>query len=269
MTKTITSAHTLERAAMHELFNEGFSGYLVPMRLDDAAFSTYLEHNDIDLDVSRVMVDERPASFALVGVRRDEVWIGGMGTVPAARRQGYGQLVLESALDAARAIGGRLAWLEVIDANRAALTLYDKLGFGVTRELLVWELPASTQTGNGGEVDVRQAWSWIAANRQGREPWQRADEVLTKLTHGELRAVGIEQDGELAGAAIFRSTRDRVSVMQIAAADEQVAAGLLCSAASGGPLRFANVPANEPSSTAMRKLGAKVVARQHEMRLAL
>ncbi len=49
MSTEIITADTLERTAMRELFNAGFSGYLVPMHLDEPAFATHLDRNDIDL----------------------------------------------------------------------------------------------------------------------------------------------------------------------------------------------------------------------------
>jgi GNAT superfamily N-acetyltransferase len=268
---TLTTAQSLSGEAMRELFNQGFSDYLVPMHLDAAAFTRHLDINDIDLSISPVLVDEQPLSFALVGVRDDEAWIGGMGTVPAGRRHGYGQLVMESALAGARAGGCSLVWLEVIDANRAALGLYEKLGFEVARDLLVWTLAPSDETGDAVEVDVHRASSCIALSRQRPQPWQHADAVLAKLAQADdpLRAVGVEHDGELVGAAICTVVRGTVGVMQIAAADETVATNLLRSAAAGRPLRLSNVPSDEAPSRAMGQLGAELVARQYEMRRAL
>jgi GNAT superfamily N-acetyltransferase len=114
MSTAIITADTLERSAMRELVNAGFSGYLVPMHLDEAAFAAHLDRNDIDLAASPVLADGDPVAFALVGIRGADAWIGGMGTVPAARRSGHGREVMHAAVDLARARGCRSLWLESI-----------------------------------------------------------------------------------------------------------------------------------------------------------
>ncbi len=78
-----------------------------------------------------------------------------------------------------------------------------------------------------------------------------------------------EQRGELVGAAIYAVTDGSARIIQIAAVDEAAASTLLRSAASAGPLSLGNFPADEPASQAMASLGGELVARQHEMRLAL
>ena len=62
------------------MFNLGFSDYLVPMVMDEAALSDHIAYNDIDLACSRVAVDVEPVGFALAARRGTEAWIGGMGT---------------------------------------------------------------------------------------------------------------------------------------------------------------------------------------------
>jgi ribosomal protein S18 acetylase RimI-like enzyme len=268
---TITTADTLERSAMRELFNAGFSGYLVPMHLDEAAFATHLDRNDVDLSASPVLVDGDPVAFALVGIRGADAWIGGMGTVPAARRSGRAREVMHAAVALVRARGCRSLWLEVIDANAAALGLYEQLGFETTRDLLVWRLPRSPEPADAAAVELGRARSWIAANREDREPWQRADPAITKLDNAgeELLGIGVEQDGDLAGVAVYAVSDQSVTILQIVALDEATAATLLRSAASAGPVRLGNVPADGAASLAMASLEGELVARQHEMRLAL
>jgi GNAT superfamily N-acetyltransferase len=268
---SVITAHELERPALRDLFNAGFSGYLVPMHHDEATFQTHLDRNDIDLAASPVLLDGDPVAFALVGIRETDAWIGGAGTVPTARRRGYARRTMQAALDSSRARGCRSVWLEVIDANAAARGLYEQLGFQTTRDLLVWRLPRSPESGETTVIELGRARSWIAANRLSPEPWQRADPVIPKL-EGDgltLRALGVERDGELTGAAICMIAGDSARVLQIAAPDEVVAASLLRSAASAGALSLGTFPADEPASRAMASLGGELFVRQHEMRLVL
>lgn len=53
----------------------------------------------------------------------------GIGLLPSYRRQGYGQLLMDSAIEHARKVGVERIELEVFATNIAAVNLYKKLGF--------------------------------------------------------------------------------------------------------------------------------------------
>lgn len=266
-------ASALEVSLVRELFNEGFSDYLVPMRLDDAAFRYHVDGNDIDLDCSQVAIADRPAAVALIARRGVAAWVGGMGTAPPYRRRGLGERALVAGLDAARRRGCREAWLEVIDENRGAIAMYEKLGFELERELVVWSLPARREDVPASRaVDPAAAQAWIAAHRESREPWQRADESVARMRArgAAVRGLMVERDREIAAAVVFRDDADPVTTLQIAALDAGAAADALLAAA--GPdrgLRLSNAPVGEAPARALADLGAREVVRQREMRLAL
>jgi GNAT superfamily N-acetyltransferase len=273
-------ATSLDHAALTKLFNGGFSDYVVPVSLDETGFRHHVQDYDIDLGASRVVIDEEPVSFALVGRRDTEAWIGGMGTVLSHRRLGLGERAVTAAIEAAFARGCRDVWLEVLEDNQAAFALFYKLGFAHQRDLLVWSLPAS---GNGAETkpvwdldaartrDLEAARAWIAANRVSREPWQRADATLDRLRERGVALHGavVRDGGEVAAAVVYRDDEPTVTVVQIAAGDQESAARALTAAAAGRALRLTNVPTDEPVSHALERLGAGQVARQHELRLTL
>lgn len=48
---------------------------------------------------------------------------------PKLRRQGHGRAIVETALDWAASGGARMAWLQVVSANEAAIALYRQMGF--------------------------------------------------------------------------------------------------------------------------------------------
>jgi hypothetical protein len=196
-----------------------------------------------------------------------------MGTVPSRRRRGLGEQVLLAGIEAARACGCRTVRLEVIDRNLPAIRLYRKLGFESARELLVWLLPPMGSAPPGARtVEPDVAHAWIVRHRGSREPWQRADEVVESLrVRGRLVSGAlIERAGEIRAAALVVRRAELVSVLQLAALDVEAAGGALLAAANGQrSVRLANVPEDEPASSAMRELGAQLVARQHELRLRL
>jgi len=269
----VQPAALLATSRLCDLFNESFSDYLVAMQLSEAAFRDHVDTNDIDLECSRIVIDDRPAAFALIARRGGAGWVGGMGTAPEYRRRGLGERALVAGLQAARERGCRELWLEVIDRNEPAIALYDKLRFEVVRDVIVWSLPAQGDpVPESRPVEPEQAQAWIAAHRVSREPWQRADETLDRVRARGTRFRGlmVERDGKVAGAVVFREDPDLVTTFQVAALDEDAAADALLAAAGGErALRLSNAPDGEAPSLALERLGASAAARQHEMRLAL
>jgi hypothetical protein len=80
----------------------------------------------------------------------------------------------------------------------------------------------------------------------------------------------IERTGEIRAGALVVEREGHASVLQIAAHDTEAAGGALLAAAGGNrSLRLTNVSEDEPASSAMRQLGARLLARQHELKLTL
>jgi GNAT superfamily N-acetyltransferase len=264
----IVPAAELGTATLLEVFNAGFSDYLVPLQLDEATLRTHLRENDIALDRSPVALADEPVAFALLGVRGGDAWIGGMATVPAERRSGLARKLLDAAIESAA--GCTSVWLEVVDRNAAALALYRARGFAQVRDLTVWSLPAAAGGGGAREVGEREAQAWIAAHRDEREPWQRADGTLERLREAgaALRGLVLERSGEVAGAVLYRDATT-VPVLQLAAVDDDAADALVRAAAGGRALHVTNAPSDGCISRVLERRGADIVARQHEMRLEL
>ena len=270
---TVEPASTLDLTRLRALFNEGFSEYLVPMQLDDVAFRGHVNANDIDLDCSQVATEDRPAALALIARRGSAGWVGGMGTAPPYRRRGLGERALVAGLDAVRERGCREVWLEVIDGNRAAIALYEKLGFEFVRELVVWSLPARQDDVPGSRpVGPEAAQAWIAVHRESREPWQRSDESVARMRGrgAPVRGLMVDRAGEVAAAVLFRDDPDQVPILQIAGVDDGATAdAVLATAGRERGLRLSNAPLGEAPGRALERLGARAAVRQHEMRLAL
>lgn len=69
------------------------------------------------------------AGLVLARVAADECEILWLLVVPTWRRRGIGRSLLQSALQTAASLGARTAYLEVAEANRAAVELYRAEGF--------------------------------------------------------------------------------------------------------------------------------------------
>ena len=270
----LVTARSLPLAELVRVFNLGFSDYLVPMQMDEAALADHIAHNDIDPECSRVAVDVEPVGFALAARRGNEAWIGGMGTSPPYRRIGLGARTLRAAIAALAAAGVDTVWLEVLEGNVAAIALYEGLGFRQVRHLEIWSLAPGVVRDAIDRVeqrglDVDAAHAWIAAHRSSREPWQRADASIVRMRERgvPLTGLAVQRSGAIAGAAICASDGVTVRVLQIAAVDRAAARDVVIAAAGELTLRLANVPGDDLFSGVLRRLGAGLTAVQHEMRL--
>lgn len=255
-----------------ELFNRAYEGYEVPMHLDAGAL--VFMHESLDLWPERSLVAWRAnesIGVAMLGVRGESGWVGGMGVVASARRAGVGERLMRGLFEQAREAGVQRLHLEVLEHNDGARALYEKLGFRTFRKLEVYALESPPTS--PGEVAracaPRDARRRIAAARSAPEPWQRADATLDRLdvSTPALRAV------TLPGAdAVYRVTDGRASVLQMFAPSEAGAGALLDTIRSRDgvrSLRFLNVPADDPAAAALRARGAVCSVAQFEMSLGL
>src|SRR5215204_6038714 len=157
-------------AELAGLFTVSFEGYVLPLQIDEPGFRRMGELFDFDLDASRVALrDGDPIGLVNVGLRGASAWIGGMGVVPAERRAGIGEALMQAAHEAAAARGVTGVWLEVITSNTPALRLYEKLGYEHIRDLEDWEIEAAPAPSAAREADVQQAHEQVRALRRNRE----------------------------------------------------------------------------------------------------
>jgi ribosomal protein S18 acetylase RimI-like enzyme len=246
----LVRADSLPPESLAALFTASYAGYFVPIHVDAPTFRQMVESWDIDLAKSRVALDgERPIGIALLGIRGDRGWIGGMGVVEAARRRGVGRRLMEAILTEAP----ELVTLEVVEQNEPAIRLYEQLGFAPRRTLEVWSLTADVAPTAARATEPRPL-------DQADLPWQRQDASLPRDYER------IEVDG---GAALIRVVERQATVLQLEARDEVAAAQLLAAArARGDALRYLNVPERDPASAALARLGGRLDLRQLEMRLS-
>jgi GNAT superfamily N-acetyltransferase len=270
----LVPASKLTRRRLIVLFNATYSDYLVPLAFDEAGMKRHLVNNDIDLAVSRVALAPDPVGFALIGRRQREAWVGGMGTVPELRRRGVAERTLDAALQTAMRDGAETVRLEVLEDNKAAISLYHHFGFTVTRRLIVCSLPdLDPPRAQWQPMRVDDARRWIAGQRLSREPWQRADCVLARIgdAGGPLAAISVRDAGEIAGALIYTGGTSGTSVLQMDARDTAVGAEGLRAvrAAAGGPIRLLNFPADELAADAASRLGIPPDHVQLEMQMRI
>ena len=269
---TLTDAAVLSLESLADLFNRAYEGYEVALRVDAAAIGFMEEALDLWPERSCVAWrDGQSVGLAMLGVRGNAGWVGGMGVVAAARRSGVGEQLMRALIERARGAGVRRLGLEVLEHNLGARALYEKLGFRTWRrlEVLALEGPGAPPSAPASACSPREARRRIALARRADEPWQRADATVDRLdvSTPALRAVTVPD-----GDAVYRVTDGLAAVLQLCAAGERPA-GLLLDAIRSREgvrmLRYLNVPDDDPAAVALRARGAVCTAAQFEMALAL
>ena len=271
----LTPATELPLPALADLFNRAYEGYEVPLHVDAGAVEFMHDAFDLSPERSRIAWrEERPIGLAMLAVRGPRAWVGGMGVATEARRAGVGEQLMRALLDSARAAGVRRVQLEVLEPNTRARALYEKLGFRTFRRLEVWQWESAAPSPASGveACDPRDARHQLAKSRRAPDPWQREDATVDRLDVSTPALRAVRASGGVGGAAIYRVTDGRASVLQLAAADERTSGALLDTIrgrAGVTMLRYLNVPDDDAAVAALRARGATCPVAQFEMALEL
>jgi len=265
-----------ERAA---LWNDAFSDYFAPSHFDAAGLAGFERMCDLDLDGSRVALeDDRPVAFGMLGIRGRRGWVGGMGVVPTARRRGLGVRMMNALAAEARARDLKVLGLEVLTENTGAIALYTGLEYRTLRTLEVWEgvpTPSGSAPGSTRAVDLDEAARRIGRAVLEDAPWQRE---LGPLRRALPDLAGMTAEvGAGSATAVYRATPERVSVIAIAAhgdgPERARAIDALLAPWTGGEtsrmLRLLNLPAGDEAGPRLAAIGCEVSHRQLEMALRL
>ena len=182
----IRSAADVPPAVVWRAFVEGFAGYPQPVEMSETQFAAMITSEGVDLAASLVALDSagRPVGVALLMVRGEECWCGGLGVVPRFRGAGLGRRLMRGIVAEARARGLRRMRLEVFVGNDRARALYDSLGFVALRRLDIFQGKPARLLGPdlaptvGRFDDPEAVWADFAAYHQVAPPWQREVEAL-------------------------------------------------------------------------------------------
>jgi ribosomal protein S18 acetylase RimI-like enzyme len=279
-------AGELSLAALADAFNAAFEGYLVPMRHTAESLATMVQTNDIHLRES--LVARRAGALvglALLGVRGERGWVGGMAVAPRWRGQGAGAALLRALIARADGMGLAALQLEVLDENRTARRLYDRLGFVETRPLAVYtgpaarlaELEAPDARSAVAALPVAQALAEFAPLHAAAPPWQRERDSLLHMAP-TLRAIGLHDAAVLRAYLLWMPTGGGYGLLDFGArgADADTRAQDACTLLASllaadprAPLRAINVPPGDALGEALDALGCPIYAAQHEMLLRL
>ncbi|MDA8325140.1 MAG: GNAT family N-acetyltransferase, partial [Nitrospiraceae bacterium] len=197
MTEYIT-LDKLPLETVRRCFLEAFGDYFVKIAPGLEDFRRMNALRGVDYSVSMgVLEDGVLAGFTLSGVGN---WRGlptaydaGTAVLKSSRGRGYSTGMFHRLKPLLKGRGIGLCLLEVIDGNQAAKTLYEKLGFRVTRRFVCQALKAGAlRAGRPAGVEITDvplsAWPALRAAMEGDEgflpSWQNSWDSLRRLPDG-------------------------------------------------------------------------------------
>jgi GNAT superfamily N-acetyltransferase len=276
-------AARFDDAMLADLFCRAYEGYFVPVHLDAASFRGMMDQFDVSFDASRVLLENGdPLAIAMLGLRDDAGWIGGMGVVSAARGRGLGARAMEEVLGEARRRHVRRVDLEVLVQNAWAIRVYQRLGFGITRRLGVLERLAGPAPAGGAAPWPRA--TTLPADRClahhdplhafERLPWQRGLRVQRRAA-GALEAIGVEDEAGPVAAVLVRPGPGKTGILDVGLASRapsgalEAALGEMVHLHHDTTLALLNLESGHPAEPVLRALGFEERHAQHEMALSL
>jgi ribosomal protein S18 acetylase RimI-like enzyme len=280
MKERILTAADLKVPALHQAMGAAFSDYLVPMQQTETMFRNMLQQRGFDPHRSLVAVDgEGPVGFWHLGFDPEKpgvAYVIATGVVPRARRLGVaGRLfaALRRRLDRDAIQRVRL---EVIDGNRAAFALYEKLGFAQRRYLACFKtadgIPAVPSAVTVRPLDRDRALVQGAAFGSCRPSWQNSA-TSVRQTVAPVVSLGAYQGNALVGVVVGTPKTGQVMQLAVAPAHRRQGVGQTLlhafTASVASTLVALNIDTQDPTSLRFceRQMGPAFL-HQHEMEYA-
>lgn len=142
----------LDSQKVTALWNDAFSDYSIPIQMTEEGLNNRLKNFDLSPNDSLVAVsdDNQPIGILLIGYKvfnnQHIAWVGGMGVIPAFRKQGVAQKLLAKMEQEAKARGVAQIKFEVIKSNDRARELYLGLDYRPLTTLGFYQAPLAKLT---------------------------------------------------------------------------------------------------------------------------
>lgn len=210
------SYKTLENTSIEVLqqaFVKAFSDYQVKIDMPVSKLALMLKRRGYDPEISiGAFDDEMLVGFVLNGLRN---WNGeqtaydtGTGVIREYRKQGITSRMISNTMKLFDKNGISQYLLEVIQANTAALRLYQKQGFKISRDLLCFQIDrdkyepaASYKTERIDNID-QTLWTQLKAFWDVKPSWQNSIDSINAVQDAFLYSI-IHIDGKIAGYGII------------------------------------------------------------------
>ncbi len=272
---------TLEHTPISDItacMNAAFAEYEIPIQWTDESLLQKIRVEDIDLSISVGAFDNGTlAGVILIGADENNrrVWDGGTGVIPAYRGQKLTEKMFAYVLPMLRQAGAQLMLLEVLENNKGAYIVYERLGFQATRLLHAYkgDITATAKTHytiellNSYDADeLAKLWDWQPA-------WQQMNQRITNRG-ASVTTICVRIDGKIAAYAHYDSAACRVH--QFAVTKEHRRNGLGTALfrhianACAGPLLIINIDAgSENTNSFLQAIGLQKHISQYEMMMEL
>ncbi|MEA4811446.1 MAG: GNAT family N-acetyltransferase [Anaerolineaceae bacterium] len=207
-------ASETQNALLHQAFLKSFADYLVPMAMDQAAFTELFfgpegnapEHSFL------AMRGEEPVGLCLGGIRHFDglrtLRCGALAVVPDLRGSGVSRELMRLHKEEGLAQGCRQLFLEVIADNRRALNFYQGLGYFKAYELKFyaierqnWLSKSLTEEFTVEEIPFKQIAEKRRLLKGQHINWQNEIEALERVH--EKHCLGILRKGKLVACALL------------------------------------------------------------------
>lgn len=206
---TLVPASEFSIQTLTDAYNQTRVDYMVPMPLNADRLREYIHIYGVDMERSVVaMSGEQILGINMLGARAGYSWVTRLGVLPVKRRRGAGEGMTRYLLERSHQLGHTRAILEVIKDNVPAHTLFKKLGFYETRELLIMRRPP-----NGDYNTPEGQIEWLGANPaidllgDYPEPLAWTNQPETYIRAGDAEAIRCELPEGHRGWMIFRKQK--------------------------------------------------------------
>ena len=210
---------------LYDAFISAFSNYEVKIDLSLERFRliTYAKDYDKALSIGCFDGDEL-LGFVITGRRGDICYDIATGVTAGNQNRGIGGLLLNSLIDSCGSAGISEFYLEVLQNNKPAQSLYTKNGFEIGRSLCCYELerdsgfiPDADSAAEGVRIFEAEALPEAAAQNisawQGFEPTWQNSSLTWKNSEAANMVLHAELGGRFAGYII--ADRNKGNVLQL------------------------------------------------------
>lgn len=272
---------TLEHTPISDItacMNAAFAEYEIPIQWTGESLQQKMRVEDIDLSLSVGAFDNGTlAGVILMGAddNNKRVWDGGTGVIPAYRGQKLTEKMFAYILPIAMQVGGQLMLLEVLENNKGAYIVYERLGFQPTRLLHAYKGEITITANSNYSIELLNSYNTdeLAGLWDWQPAWQQMNQRITNRGTS-VTTIGIRLDGKIAAYAHYDIAACRVH--QFAVSKEYRRKGLgtklfrHIADACAGPLLIINIDAgSENTNGFLQAVGLQKMISQYEMKMEL
>ncbi len=257
------------------IYNQTRVDYMIPMPMNAARLAEYVRIYDVDLEHSLVATtrDGQMLGVAMLGIRKNRVWLTRLGVIPNTRRNGIGSALVGGLIKDAAKLNLDFVMLEVIKNNTPAHQLFLKYGFREIGELLVMRRsplipPIAPIVADAQRMDRTESLVLVGHDR-GTQPWTNQSESL--INAHEVSGLSITLMDGSRGWLVYQREKfllTRFAIKTEAGDPATVAYALLTHLHSQYPrldTHIENIQVNDPHLLAYYQMGYVESFRRIEM----